>query len=59
MIYAIRLKNSDMYLQEDDSYAPDEFEARCFFDFAHAKSYASEKEEVVSITQDGRIEVVS
>lgn len=58
VVYAIRLKDKEMYLEEGGSYTPNPLEADCFFDFADAKSFASAEEEVVSVDEDGKVEVI-
>lgn len=58
MIYAIKIKGSEMYLSEDDSYTPNPLDARNFLDFADAKSYASGDEDVVTVDKDGKVEVI-
>ncbi|WP_179086402.1 hypothetical protein [Paenibacillus odorifer] len=42
-------------MNEDESYTANPLEANSFDDYAHAKSYASDAEEVVEIDTEGNV----
>lgn len=55
-MYVLRLKNSeDMFLDDDGSYTTNPLEANSFGDYADARSYASDEEEVVEIDSNGNV----
>lgn len=54
-MFVIRLKNSTMYLEADDSYTPVAIDATQYGEFFDAKSFASVDEEVVEINEDGEV----
>jgi hypothetical protein len=50
-MYLIKLKNSEMYLEQGESYTPNIADAQRFDDFAEAKSFCQLDEEAVAIEE--------
>jgi hypothetical protein len=58
MIYVIRDKSSQSYLQEDGEYANNDQDARCFFDIDHVKSEATDRDEIIGLEGDEPPQVI-